>query len=231
MKIFINNIPVYIKSEENIDSKYAYGLIVREFEKIIPNVLIEDVLIMNASFEQIDSLLKMMTDEKLKKVNSITISSRKQKELVHYLKDKFDVIKAAGGIVTKGNKLLLIYRKKIWDLPKGKKEQGEKIRHCAKREVEEETGVKVKVKYKITSVWHTYTHHHNKKRYILKKTYWFAMKCLDDTRMKPQKKEGISNVKWMNMNEVRVALKKSYRSIRYVMQEYIKTIKDPNQIK
>ena len=112
MKIFINNIPVYIKSEENIDSKYAYGLIVREFEKIIPNVLIEDVLIMNASFEQIDSLLKMMTDEKLKKVNSITISSRKQKELVHYLKDKFDVIKAAGGIVTKGNKLLLIYRKK-----------------------------------------------------------------------------------------------------------------------
>ncbi len=75
MKIFINDIPVYILSEKKVNMNRAYGLIIREFETIIPEGLVDDVLIMNASFEQIDSLLKLMTDKKMKKVHSIFISS------------------------------------------------------------------------------------------------------------------------------------------------------------
>ena len=48
------------------------------------------------------------------------------------------------------------------------------------------------------------------------------MKCLSDKKMTPQEDEGIKKVQWMTMEEVRKALHNSYRSIRYVMQEYIK---------
>ena len=225
MKIFINDIPVYILSEKRINMKRVYGLVVREFETIVPEELVDDVLIMNASFDQVDSLLKLMTDKKHKKVHSIFISSRKKRELINYLKSKFKVIEAAGGIVEKNDRLLLIYRRKVWDLPKGKLDKGESIEDCAVREVEEETGVIVRIESKIDAVWHTYV---TKKKYILKKTHWYAMQCVDDKKMAPQKDEGIKRVEWMSMDEVRKALHDSYRSIRYVMQEYIKMIKETN---
>ncbi|SNT24308.1 ADP-ribose pyrophosphatase YjhB, NUDIX family [Ekhidna lutea] len=201
--------------------KRAYGLVVREFEDIVPEVLVDDVLIMNASFDQIDGLLKLMTDKKVKKVHSIFISSRKKRDLIDYIKSKFKVIEAGGGIVEKEGKLLMIYRRKVWDIPKGKLDNGESIEECAIREVEEETGVKAKIDHKIDAVWHTYV---TKKKYVLKKTHWFAMQCVDDSQMAPQKDEGIKKVEWMDLDQVRKALHDSYRSIRYVMQEYTKMI-------
>jgi len=117
----------------------------------------------------------------------------------------------------------MIYRRKVWDIPKGKLDKGETIKECAVREVEEETGVKVKIDQKIDSVWHTYV---TRKKYILKKTHWYAMQCLSDKKMAPQKGEGIKKVEWMDMEQVRVALHDSYRSIRYVMQEYTKMMKE-----
>ena len=223
MKIFINDIPVYILSEKKVNMNRAYGLIVREFETIVPEVLVDDTLIMNASFDQIDSLLKLMTDKKLEKVHSIFISSREKRALIDYLKSKFQVIEAAGGIVEKEGKLLMIYRRKDWDIPKGKLDRGEMLEECAMREVEEETGVKAKIDKKIDAVWHTYV---TKKKYVLKKTHWYAMHCIDDKNMTPQKGEGVKKVEWMDMEQVRIALHNSYRSIRYVMQEYTKTMKE-----
>ncbi|WP_425392338.1 NUDIX hydrolase [Ekhidna sp.] len=223
MKIFINDIPVYILSEKKINMKRVYGLVVREFEDIVPEVLVDDVLIMNASFDQVDGLLKLMTDKKLKKVHSIFISSRKKRDLINYLKSKFKVIEAAGGIVEKDGKLLMIYRRKVWDIPKGKLDKGETIEECAIREVEEETGVKVTIDKEIEAVWHTYV---TKKKYILKKTHWYAMHCIDEKNMAPQKDEGIKDVQWMTIEEVRKALHNSYRSIRYVMGEYTKMMKE-----
>lgn len=222
MKIYINDILVYILSEKKINMNRAYGLIVREFENILPDALVDDVLIMNASYEQVDSLLKLMTDKKLKKVHSIFISARKKRDLINYLKEKFKVVKAAGGVVDKDGKFLMIFRRKVWDLPKGKLDKGETIEQCAKREVEEETGVEVEIEKEIVAVWHTYI---IRKKYILKKTHWYAMRCIDDKMMAPQKNEGIKKVEWMDIDEVRNALHGSYRSIRYVMQEYTKLIK------
>ena len=204
MKIFINDIPVYILSEGKINMNRAYGLVVREFETIVPEVLVDDVLIMNASYEQVDSLLKLMTAKKLRKVHSIFISARKKRDLINYLKKKFKVVEAAGGVVEKNGKFLMIYRRKVWDLPKGKLDKGESIRECAVREVEEETGVKVRIDKKVDAVWHTYI---DRKKYILKKTHWFAMHCVDDKKMAPQKDEGIKKVEWMDMEEVRKALR------------------------
>lgn len=219
MKLFINDIPVYILSEKKINMDRAYGLVVREFETIVPTELVDDVLMMNASYDQIDSLLRLMTDKKLKKVHSIFISARDKRMLIKHIKSKFKVVQAAGGIVDNGGKFLMIYRRKVWDLPKGKLDRGETIENCAVREVEEETGVKVRIDRKIDAVWHTYI---DGKKYILKKTHWYGMSCVSDKKMAPQKDEGIKKVEWMTMDEVRKALHGSYRSIRYVMQEYTK---------
>ena len=101
----------------------------------------------------------------------------------------FKIIKAAGGVVKNSkDEILFIYRLKKWDLPKGKLDKGETIMECAKREVEEETKVKVECGEKIISTWHTYTRN---KKFILKKTTWYKMNSLDDSGMKPQKKENI----------------------------------------
>jgi len=138
-------------------------------------------------------------------------------------KREFKIIDAAGGVVRNNkDKALLIYRLKKWDLPKGKLDKGENFKMAAVREVEEETRIKVKIKSRITTTWHTYA---IKNKPILKRNKWYLMDCLDDSEMKPQKGENIEKVSWMTEEEASTALKKSYRSIRYVMEIYQKQAK------
>ncbi|MTI19599.1 NUDIX domain-containing protein, partial [Fulvivirga sp. RKSG066] len=132
---------------------------------------------------------------------------------------KFKVIKAAGGVVRKGDKILMIYRLKKWDLPKGKLEKKEKIGEAAKREVEEECNVKVELKEKLCTTWHTYT---MKRKKVIKRTTWYNMKVLKDKKMQPQVEEDIEEVRWMTPKEVYHGLQNSYKSISFVVDEYFK---------
>lgn len=226
VKIFINDIPVSIIENEELNPDKEFDLIIDgSINSIKPKTLIDDVLIKDASPNKVDDLLRVMTDNKLKGVDSITFSGSNKMEIISYIKKKFKVIEAAGGVVDKGGKTLLIFRKGYWDIPKGKLEKGEKKRDCAVREVEEETGVVATIEQKIGSTWHTYV---NKKKYILKKTHWYMMKCVDDSRMAPQDEEDIDEVRWMNLSELRAALYTSYRSIRVVIQDYHKLLKITN---
>ena len=52
------------------------------------------------------------------------------------------IVRAAGGIVCRDGKILLVHRPKYddWTFPKGKADPGESDEECALREVEEETG-------------------------------------------------------------------------------------------
>jgi 8-oxo-dGTP diphosphatase len=54
------------------------------------------------------------------------------------------VVRAAGGLVVRDGKVLLVHRPKYddWSIPKGKCEDGEPDEACALREVEEETGIR-----------------------------------------------------------------------------------------
>lgn len=223
MKIFINDIPVYLIGTKKVGDLSQYQLILDGLEeKIVPKKLIDDVLIFNANPTKVEELLELMTEKKFRNVDSITFASEDKHNMINYIKSKFKVVEAAGGVVEKEGKNLLIYRQGRWDIPKGKLDKGEKRRGCAVREVEEETGVKVEIKYKIGHTWHTYIRNN---RYVLKKTHWYAMKCLDDKDLKPQKNEGIEEARWMTLREIRAALYDSYRSIRAVMQEYHKQLK------
>ena len=220
-KIFINDIPVVFNNLNNSKLKVeSYDTLLDGSSGIISKKLHARVLIYDASPDSIDSLLKLMTKKKLKKVYSITFTLKNKREVIKYIKNKFKIIKAGGGIVrNKENKILFIYRLRKWDLPKGKKDKGEKIDDCAVREVQEETNTKVKIKSKLCTSWHTYTRY---KKFILKKTVWYRMKWLDDTKMKGQKKENIDKVKWMEEDTIKEILENSYKSLSYVIKKYYK---------
>ena len=62
------------------------------------------------------------------------------------------------------------------------------------------------------------------KRAMIKKTRWYVMDILDDTRMRPDPTEDIEETRWMNRKEVYHALEHSYKSISYVFEQYYELI-------
>ena len=219
--IFVNDIQINFKKFNNLKIRNEdFDTLVDGSSGIVTKKLFSRVLIYDATIATVVDLLKKMTDKKFKKIYSITITLKRFKYVLKHVKKMFKIIKAGGGVVKNNNdQILFIYRLKKWDLPKGKLDKGETIRDCAKREVEEETKVKVNLKQKIISTWHTYTRN---KKFILKKTTWFKMDCVDDSKMKPQKKEKIEKVEWMNNSTIKEILLNSYKTLNHVMIEYYK---------
>lgn len=220
MKLFINDIPVEIQRTVDLPALENFDVIINTKGKIANNLLIDDVLIQHATYEQINSILDLMSNKKLKKLDSLTFGVDDEKSVKNFIRKKFKIIKAAGGVVEKDGKILLIYRLKKWDLPKGKLDKGESPKEAALREVEEECNIKVALGEKICATWHTYML--NGKR-ILKKTYWYAMSCIDDTDMKPQIEEDIEDIRFMEVRESRQALYNSYRTVRHVIHQFYQT--------
>ena len=219
--IFVNDIKINFKKFNNLKIRNEdFDTLVDGSSGIVTKKLFSRVLIYDATIATVVDLLKKMTHKKFKKIYSITITLKRFKYVLKHVKKMFKIIKAGGGVVKNNNdQILFIYRLKKWDLPKGKLDKGETIRDCAKREVEEETKVKVNLKQKIISTWHTYTRN---KKFILKKTTWFKMDCVDDSKMKPQKKEKIEKVEWMNNSTIKEILLNSYKTLNHVMIEYYK---------
>ncbi len=218
MKIFIQDIPVNIVSKEELidTSHFDYIIDCKQTEPDF-GVLRDVVLIQNADKKRLDVFLRILKQDKIKKLEEITFSVDDYSKVIKLFKSKYTIIKAAGGLVFKEGEVLLIYRLKKWDLPKGKLDPGEKSKEGAIREVEEECNIKVELGKKICTTWHTYKR--NGKR-ILKKTNWYTMHCLDDSEMKPQIEESIEHLKWMNDREAYQALYNSYASIRQVFRSY-----------
>lgn len=111
---------------------------------------------------------------------------------------------AGGGIVTrfgkKKLKVLLIYRKGLWDIPKGQQDKGESIRQCAEREVMEELGIdQVDVHSFLDTTTHGYP---QKDRFIVKTTHWYHM-TTNATTFVPQKSEKITRVKWFGLQKAK----------------------------
>lgn len=128
----------------------------------------------------------------------------------------FSMIEAAGGLVVnpKGE-LLMIYRNKHWDLPKGKMEAGESPDQTAVREVEEECGIKdLRIVKPLISTYHIF---YQNKNDCMKRTYWFEMTSKDSAKPVAQKEEGIEEAKWMSKAEVKKIFAKVYNSLQEVI--------------
>lgn len=224
MKIFLNSIPVQIKKMGNAKTFLEYDVIVNGGNKnIYVGMLLGDVLINNASLDQIDRMFKLMSRKRLQKLNSITFTVDDRKSVKHFVKKRFKIIKAGGGVVSKGNSILMIYRLNKWDLPKGKLDKTEKWEAGALREVEEECNIKVVSQGRICATWHSYSMNGKK---VLKQTAWFAMKCKDDSAMKPQISEDIQAVEWKSGSDLQEALFNTYPSVNYVIERFKDMKKD-----
>ncbi len=218
MQLYVNDTPVIIIERNSSINTSDYELRVDVSQLDVLNIkLKDDVLVTGASEKYIKSCLDAFSKQKVKKLDSITFAVEDVDLVVKFIKKQFRIIKAAGGLVVKDDKILLISRLGKWDLPKGKIEKNEKARSGAKREVEEECNIKVELDEKICHTWHTYTRNGKK---ILKKTQWYKMYSLDDAAMTPQLEENITEVKWMSEEEVMQALYNSYNSIREVIRTY-----------
>jgi 8-oxo-(d)GTP phosphatase len=218
MIIFINDVPVRIlKANEPPDQGRVNVIIDASEGPLTQAKLIHHVWIQNVSDDNLGVLFNFLDSKVPTNLLSLYLSVINYDTIKQYLRDKFKVVKAAGGLVRKKEKFLMIYRMKKWDLPKGKIEKGEKNRKAAAREVEEECNVTVKVDGKICTTWHTYTMN---KRAMIKKTRWYIMDVVDDTKMRPALAEDIEETRWMNGKEVYHALEHSYKSINYVFEQY-----------
>ena len=218
MIIFINDIPVrLLKHTEAPGEGRVNHVIDAALEPVTQAKLIHHIWVKNAAEKDVDLLLSILDSHVPTNVLSVFVSVTNYPILKKYLLNKFKVVKAAGGLVRKKDKVLMIYRMKKWDLPKGKKEKGEKYKHTAQREVEEECNITVKMGKKVCVTWHTYTMN---KRAMIKKTRWYAMDVIDDSKMRPQADEDIEETRWMSRKEVYHALEHSYKSINYVFERF-----------
>ncbi|MBC7450657.1 MAG: NUDIX hydrolase [Cytophagales bacterium] len=217
MKLFINDKPLKVIQYVPELQVFEYDTILGGTEEILSAKLLGKVLIKQASPRQLERLIRLLELKKLKKLLSITFAVDDYEFMVEFVKDQFKVIKASGGVVRKGDKILLIFRLGKWDLPKGKLKKKEESIKAAKREVEEECSIKIDVKEKICSTWHTYV---RKGKRILKRTDWYEMNCIDDSNMQPQLEEFIEDLKWMTYKDVIKSVKNSYASIQQVVDEF-----------
>ncbi len=218
MNLFVNDTPVKLRKPSVNPKEGSYNFVIdAQTEDLTKAMLIHHVWIKNVTVEHMRIILELLNSKVPTSLLSLEITTNHYDEVKHFIRKQFKLVKAAGGLVRKKDKLLMIYRLKKWDLPKGKREKGESNRETAIREVEEECNINVKLGEKICTTWHTYTMN---KKSMIKCTKWYMMSVVDDSKMKPCVEEDIEELRWMTQKEVYHALQNSYKSIQFVFEEF-----------
>ena len=172
---------------------------------------------MHMKFSSKNQILKVL---KSKKIESVYLYHKNINKLWEIFTKKFPIKDAAGGLVQgNNNKLLFIYRKNRWDLPKGGVEKNELIIEAAQREVKEETGLADLIVIK--KIGETYHLFNNGKNYRLKRTYWFEMKSDYKGDLFPQEEEGITSVEWISKKRIPEILENAYENIKGIVEKVI----------
>lgn len=111
---------------------------------------------------------------------------------------------SSGGLVFKRTAsssqfLLLKDKNNVWSFPKGLIEGNEEYQQTARREIGEETGIKnLKLLGPLSTIKYWYKW---QKDLIHKTVYYFLFEALGNEKPRPQKEEGISEVKWFSSVE------------------------------
>ena len=109
-------------------------------------------------------------------------------------------VRAAGGAVVRRGEhtleVLLVHRPKYddWTLPKGKAEPGESDEECARREVEEETGLRCTLGRELATI--RYTDRFGRPKYA---RYW-EMEPIGGT-FSPH--EEVDEIRWMRLDDAK----------------------------
>ena len=126
-------------------------------------------------------------------------------------------VEAGGGYVVRrserGLEVLMIFRRGVWDLPKGKLDDGETQREAAVREVAEEVGIdegSIRVLAELPPTVHGYVWP-KRAVYAVKTTHWYAMETSAET-FEPEAREGIEAVDYVPWAQAGAQL--GYESLR-----------------
>jgi 8-oxo-dGTP pyrophosphatase MutT (NUDIX family) len=174
--------------------------------------------------KEISSLITKMQEAKTHAgviLNNVT-------DAFNALKKEFTVIQASGGLVYDKNRVLLIFRRGKWDLPKGKLDDGEDLGQCALREIKEETGIgEIKLEQTLCTTYHTY---YERGQHILKESHWHLVKGDDTEPLIPQIEEDIDKCEWININDLSPYIEKAPASIVDVIHKGLSMLKDKNSL-
>ncbi len=129
---------------------------------------------------------------------------------------------AAGGIVQNDfDEILLIFRRGVWDMPKGKLDEGETIEQCAVREVEEETGLRnIELGKFVQTTYHEYADKWIKKE-VIKETHWYAMRMHGNQTLVPQTEEDIEEILWVKREDIINYMNNMHKNIIEVLQNFL----------
>lgn len=199
-KIYINDTPIFLTNAE-------YG----KQQKRDKQHLVDKFRHRKSLFQYVDTL------EKNHQFKSILIYSDDLEQLKEDFFSIFKIVPAAGGAVFNAeDKLLMMFRRGSWDLPKGKIDEGESIEAAAIREVQEEVGLlDVEITASLPTTYHTYRS--KKGNRILKPTYWFKMKT-KQTEVTLQTEEDIEKSEWTTAAAFLNSDKVAYGSINDVLR-------------
>jgi 8-oxo-dGTP pyrophosphatase MutT (NUDIX family) len=196
-KVFIDHRPVLFISKEELSTKYRAiswdesNLTFNKIEKQLEGI-------------DVDNPLQVVCEDVKSAYKDCFLGFKK--------------ITAGGGIVESEHGFLLIKRKGMWDLPKGKKDKGEDIEQTAIREIEEECGITgPTINQFICKTIHSYSYKNNP---VLKKTHWFHMSYSGNEELIPQREEGITKVGWKSYEKMMRMRGKTFGSINEVLDQF-----------
>jgi 8-oxo-dGTP pyrophosphatase MutT (NUDIX family) len=151
--------------------------------------------------------------ENFSDIDTLYILHNNVDALLEQIKSGYTIVEAAGGLIRRNDgKLLAIFRRGKWDLPKGKVEKGEFYQQTALREVKEECGLSnIEVIKKLPDTYHTYIEKGNK---ILKRTIWYEMLLKGDEQPIPQTEEDITDIRWFDYQTIGEVMKNTYESLK-----------------
>jgi 8-oxo-dGTP pyrophosphatase MutT (NUDIX family) len=137
---------------------------------------------------------------------------------------------AGGGVLVRRtpqrDEVLLIRRKGLWDLPKGKQDKGEAILECACREVREELGIdEASAHVPLGETLHGYSENGD---YVVKRTTWFLMSSRAES-FRPQLEEGIDNVCWVPVEAAAGIV--AYSSLQPVLRRASRRLEEAGRIR
>lgn len=175
--------------------------------------------------DQRSELLYAAPDKMLRKLRDF-INQDKLKELciihddpvavMREIQSGYPVIQAAGGLVQHNDgRILFIFRKGKWDLPKGKIDEGETPEIAAIREIREETSIAgLTFQSTLPTTYHILE---RDGKWYCKVTYWFSFRTGSVEILVPALAEGITDVRWIRKEDVHRLFGNIYHSLYEVI--------------
>ena len=110
-----------------------------------------------------------------------------------------DEIRAAGGVVVRDGRVVVVHRPRYddWSLPKGKLDPGESWEEAALREIAEETGLRCRLEQELEPAQYI-------SRGLPKTVRWWRMSVVEDLGIEPD--DEVDELRWLTPGEAMALL-------------------------